>query len=75
MNCSIDYMNQALKITDDIAKQYKEDVAISKKQQNKVKGVVEKMIKDQEDILEASIKYIILCGAQELEFTRQLGGF
>jgi hypothetical protein len=75
MNCSIDYINQALKITNDIAKQYKEDVAISKKQQNKVKGVVEKMIKDQGDILKASIKYIILCRAQELEFTWQLGGF
>jgi hypothetical protein len=50
-------------------------VAISKKQQNKIKGVVEKMIKDQGDILKASIKYIILCKAQELEFTWQLGGF
>jgi hypothetical protein len=75
MNCSMDYMIHALQINNALSKQCKEDVLISKKRRNKVEGGVEKMIKDQGDTLEAGIKYIILCGAQELEFTRQLGGF
>jgi hypothetical protein len=75
MNCSMEYMRQALRINNALSKQYKENVAISKKQRNKVEGGVKKMIKDQGDTLVAGIKYIILCGARELEFTQQLGGF
>ena len=67
------YMLHALQINNAL-KQYIEDVAISKKQRNKVKEDVEKMIKDQGDTLEAGINHIELCGVQELEFTRQWGG-
>jgi uncharacterized membrane protein YgaE (UPF0421/DUF939 family) len=52
-------MLYALRINNAL-KQYIKDVAISKKQRNKVKEDVEKIIKDQEDILKASINYIKL---------------
>ena len=70
-------MLDALKINDALSKQYEEDVAISKKRRNELEGSVEKqrkMIKDQGDILEAGIKYIILCGARELEVHSAMGG-
>jgi len=77
MNCSIDYMMDALKINNALSKQYEEDVATSKKRRNELKGSLEeqrRMIKDQGDILENAINYIILCGARELKFTRRWGG-
>jgi transcription initiation factor IIE alpha subunit len=77
MNCSMDYMIDALKINDALSKLYEENVAISKKRRNEPEGIVEKqrkMIKDQGDILEDGINYIILCGARELKVTRRWGG-
>jgi len=74
MECSMDYMTQALKINNALSEQFKEDVAKSQKQRKKAEEGVEKMIKNQGDILEAGIRYIILCGAKELEFSRQWGG-
>jgi len=71
------YMLDALKINDALSRQYEEDVAISKKQRNKLQESLEerrKMIKDQGDKLELGINYIVLCGARELKFTRRWGG-
>jgi DNA helicase TIP49 (TBP-interacting protein) len=64
-------MIEALEINDALSKLYKEVVAISKKRRNMVEEDVEKMIKDQGDILMAGIKFIFNCGALELEFTRK----
>ena len=68
------YMLHALRINNAL-KQYIEDVAIPKRQRNKVKEDVERMIEDQGDTLEAGINHIESCGVRELEFTRQWGGF
>jgi hypothetical protein len=73
----MDYIMDAPKINNALSKQYKEDVATSKKRRNEPKGSLEEqrgMIKDQGDILEDAINYIILCGARELKFTRRWGG-